>query len=70
MNKREWEAEQIMKMTTVLRNEPLCNVLMYAAAYLRQSNNNICGPNAHDRYNADVLEEFSDILATRNTEAY
>lgn len=66
--RREWEAEQLNKMLDEISNEPLCNILMYAAAYLEQGNGLKAGPRPIDLRNARILNKYSDLLATRVSE--
>lgn len=70
MTKREWENEQIEKMMEEIRNEPLCNILLYASCYLLQGNGLMYGPRQQDIKNADTLKKYSDILAKRSRESY
>ena len=65
MSRREWEAEQINKMLDEIIDEPLCNILSYAAEHLA-SRTDI---SRHDTRVASILTKYSDILATRIRES-
>lgn len=70
MNKKEWEYQLLDKMLEET-GEPLCNILLYAAAYLeRSSANSIEGYRAaHDKEEAQIINKYSSKMAERLTES-
>ena len=69
-SRREWEAELVNEMLDELRTEPLCNILLYAAWYLRdymERNPNDCRLDSDTRTKS-ILEKYAAILETRLTE--
>lgn len=66
-SKRAWEAEQINKMLDELQHEPLCNILLYAAWYLKdymQRSPDDCRL-ASDKHTMNILNKYAELLVTR-----
>ena len=62
-SRKEFEERLLTELLDEIRVEPLCNILLYAAEYLRGHSATIIRPADLER--ADILDKYISKLATR-----
>lgn len=62
-SRKEFEERLLTELLDEMRVEPLCNILLYAAGYLRGEHTTIVRPSDLER--AEILEKYAREMATR-----
>lgn len=62
-SRKEFEERLITELLDEMRVEPLCNILEYAAGYLRGERATIVRPSDIER--AEILEKYSRKMSTK-----
>lgn len=65
-SRKEFEESLITQMLEEIRNEPMCNILQYAAAYLRGES--LSATRSVDLAHAEILDKYAELMSARITE--
>jgi hypothetical protein len=66
-SRKEFEERLMTELLNELKVEPLCNILQYAASYLKGEQSEITRP--IDERRAEILERYAAKMETRVREA-
>lgn len=61
--RKEYEERLLTELLEEIKVEPLCNILMYAASYLRGEKSTVI--RRVDRERADILDRYAYLLEKR-----
>ena len=61
--RKEYEERLLTELLEEIKVEPLCNILMYAASYLRGEKSTVI--RRVDREKADILDRYACLLEKR-----
>ena len=61
--RKEYEERLLTELLEEIKVEPLCNILMYAASYLRGEKSTVI--RREDRERADILDRYVCLLEKR-----
>ena len=61
--RKEYEERLLTELLEEIKVEPLCNILMYAASYLRGEKSTVI--RRIDRERADILDRYAYLLEKR-----